>query len=333
MQSKNDSEQAVTQPKRGRGRLLFLLALMQILALLFVAGLARLFFYDRSLMLIWLNLFAFYLYLPAYLILVIAILMREKALAITAVGIIAFHLTLVVPPLIPRANFDEAQPAGEVVRLFDANLMFDNPETDAMIAEIEQADADVLIFQEYTSVWDGAFMGSWMESAYPYRFLNIIDSPFGSGIWSKRPLSDTEIWNTNGIEMVYATIEIDGLPVRLHDVHPPPPMRNYPRWEQMHNEIRQSAADESIPVVLVGDFNMGQHNLFYKNLLNQGFYSLHQELGRGMATTWPNGKENAPPVRLDHAFVSPELIGLFITEGIGAGSDHRPLIIDIALSD
>jgi len=101
----------------------------------------------------------------------------------------------------------------------------------------------------------------------------------------------------------------------------------------MHEAIRQSAADERIPVMLVGDFNMGQHNRFYKNLLNQGFYNLHQELGQGATITWPNGMNNAPPVRLDHAFISPELIGLSINEGTGLGSDHRPFVIDVALAD
>jgi endonuclease/exonuclease/phosphatase (EEP) superfamily protein YafD len=321
------------QPKRGRIHTIGLLVLGQVLALLFVAVLARLFFYDRALMLIWLNLFAIYLYLPAYLIFAIALVMREKALAIAAAIIILLHLILIVPPLIPRADFAETVPAGEVVRLFNANLLFENGNFDAMIAEIEQADADVLVFQEYTSTWDAAFSSSWMDEVYPYRFLNIANSPFGAAIWSKRPLTDTTIWHTEGVPMVQATIHIDGQPVRLQNIHPPPPMGNYPGWVQMQNDIKQSAVDESIPLMIIGDFNMGPHNRFYKNLLDQGFYNLHQELGRGMAISWPNGMKNAPPVRLDHIFVSSELVGLSINEGTGLGSDHKPLIADVALAD
>lgn len=202
-----------------------------------------------------------------------------------------------------------------------------------MIAEIEQADADVLVFQEYTSAWDAAFGRSWMDEAYPYRFLNVIESPFGMGIWSKRPLIDPTIWHTEGVPMVQATIQIDGQPVRLHSIHPPPPMRNYARWMRMQEDIRKTAVDEPIPVMLIGDFNMGPHNRLYKELLDQDFYNLHQELGRGMAISWPNGTRNVPPVRLDHIFVSPELIGLSINEGMGAGSDHKPLIADVAFSN
>lgn len=106
------------QPKRGRMQTIVLIVLGQALAFLFVAVMARLFFYDRSLMLIWFNVFTIYLYLPAYLIFVVALVMREKLLATAAVAIILFHLILSIPPLIPRANF--AVPAGEVVRLFNA---------------------------------------------------------------------------------------------------------------------------------------------------------------------------------------------------------------------
>jgi endonuclease/exonuclease/phosphatase (EEP) superfamily protein YafD len=319
--------------KRGRMRTIVLLMLGQAMAFLFVAVMARLLFYDRALMLIWFNLFTVYLYLPAYLIFAVSLVMHEKALAIAAVAIILFHLVLIVPPLIPRADFAETVPTGEVVRLFNANLLFTNTNHEAMIAEIEQADADILLFQEYTSAWDAAFSRSWMDEAYPYRFLNIIDSPFGSGIWSKRPLTDTTIWSTEGVPMVQATIQIDGQPVRLHDIHPPPPMKNYARWARIQDDIRKTAVDESIPVMIVGDFNMGSHNRFYKNILDQGFYSLHQELGRGLAISWPNGLRNVPPVQLDHIFVSAELVGLSINEGIGSGSDHKPLIADVALAD
>jgi len=330
--------QAVSQPKQGRASLLFLLVLGQILALLFVFALARLFFYDRSLVLIWINMYTLYFYLPAYLILVLALALRQKALAAAAVGIIIFHLFLVVPTLIPTTNFGKTAPAGETVRLFNANLLFLNEETDAMIAEIEQADADVLVFQEYTPAWDAAFNESWMAEAYPYRLMDSEDSPFGAAIWSKRPLTDTvaTAWgNTTDLNgTLHTTIEIDGQPVRLQNVHPPPPFGQSEKWNAIRDEIRETAVAEPLPLILIGDLNMTQHNRQYKALLNEGFYSLHQELGKGMTVSWPNGTRLLPPpVRLDHAFISPELVGVSLYDGIGAGSDHRPFVVDVALGD
>jgi endonuclease/exonuclease/phosphatase (EEP) superfamily protein YafD len=85
------------------------------------------------------------------------------------------------------------------------------------------------------------------------------------------------------------------------------------------------------PVVIIGDFNATQHSLVYKQLKNGGLRSAHDDCGRGYATTWPNGHWPLPPIRIDQAFISPDVTCLKIVEGQGAGSDHKPLILDIAL--
>ena len=38
-----------------------------------------------------------------------------------------------------------------------------------------------------------------------------------------------------------------------------------------------------------------------------------------------------PPVRLDHVLVSQHVVPLGIREGVGKGSDHKPVIVDLAL--
>ena len=57
--------------------------------------------------------------------------------------------------------------------------------------------------------------------------------------------------------------------------------------------------------------------------------SAHVDRGRGYAITWPNGMFPLPPIRIDHALLSPEVECLAISEGIGTGSDHRPLVVDL----
>jgi hypothetical protein len=38
-----------------------------------------------------------------------------------------------------------------------------------------------------------------------------------------------------------------------------------------------------------------------------------------------------PPIRIDQAFLSPEIECLDIREGRGEGSDHKPLIVDLRI--
>ena len=57
----------------------------------------------------------------------------------------------------------------------------------------------------------------------------------------------------------------------------------------------------------------------------------HDALGRGLATTWPNGLFPVPPLRLDHVLASADVVPVAVREGIGAGSDHRPVVVDVTI--
>ena len=82
---------------------------------------------------------------------------------------------------------------------------------------------------------------------------------------------------------------------------------------------------------VVGDFNASEHSIVYMRLTEHRLRSAHDDRGRGYATTWPNGEYWCPPIRIDHAFVSPEIEVERIVEGRGRGSDHKPLIVDLRL--
>ena len=84
-------------------------------------------------------------------------------------------------------------------------------------------------------------------------------------------------------------------------------------------------------MIAVGDFNVTQFNAWMGDLEDLGYRSAFEELGRGTATTWPNGMYALPPVRLDHVLVRNGVVPLRIREGLGQGSDHKPVIVDVAL--
>jgi endonuclease/exonuclease/phosphatase (EEP) superfamily protein YafD len=60
--------------------------------------------------------------------------------------------------------------------------------------------------------------------------------------------------------------------------------------------------------------------------------SAHDDRGRGYATTWPNDKFWLPPIRIDQAFLSPDVACKRIVEGHGKGSDHRPIVVDLTVA-
>ena len=94
-------------------------------------------------------------------------------------------------------------------------------------------------------------------------------------------------------------------------------------------EIAPILAEQPEPLVVIGDFNATQHSLLYEQLISGRLRSAHEDRGRGYATTWPNGKRPFPPIRIDQAFLSPQVECISIVEGVGPGSDHKPLILDL----
>ena len=81
-----------------------------------------------------------------------------------------------------------------------------------------------------------------------------------------------------------------------------------------------------------GDFNATRYHPSFRRLLSDGMRDAHERRGRGWAATWPRNRRLLPPLmRLDHVLVSHGVEVRSIREGLGRGSDHRPIIADLVL--
>jgi endonuclease/exonuclease/phosphatase (EEP) superfamily protein YafD len=70
---------------------------------------------------------------------------------------------------------------------------------------------------------------------------------------------------------------------------------------------------------------------WYHQFLDLGLHEAHERIGRPFATTWPNGLHHLPPLRLDHIFTDDSIVPVRLSEGRGRGSDHRPIIAELAI--
>jgi len=105
------------------------------------------------------------------------------------------------------------------------------------------------------------------------------------------------------------------------------------KYVEYWSEMLPVVTSRSGPTIAVGDFNATQHAKVYGAITGSGLRSAHADRGRGWAVTWPNGLMALPPIRIDHAFLSPEVECLKIVEGEGRGSDHKPLILEVRLRE
>ncbi len=319
-----------------RSRFVPALAWGVTLGLLVVAAL-RFFCHDATVPLTWINAYTLYVYLPVYLVMVFAVWSERKWLATASLAVVACHLTWVLPdfrpatPYVPPVAAEAGSP--RPLKIFYANVRGgSNYDMDGVLAEALDGDPDVIVIAEMQRWWWRKMIDKNPLKAYPYG-TNLQRRNSGDiGVFSRLPVERMEQILVDNRTSLVVDISLGTETLRLFALHSPRPMRQmnddyYKFWQQ----IEPILAEQRGPVVAIGDFNATQHSLVYELLKADGMRSAHEDRGRGYVTTWPNGKLPIPPIRIDQAFLSPEVECISIAEGAGPGSDHKPLILDLRM--
>jgi endonuclease/exonuclease/phosphatase (EEP) superfamily protein YafD len=153
----------------------------------------------------------------------------------------------------------------------------------------------------------------------------------GMAILSNRELHDPQVIRLDDRSVPSATIRVGGQAVRLLGVHTIAPNFAFEKNREQQQEVSDIIDAAPRPRVVAGDFNATPYNRWYDELLGLDLTEVHEALGEPFATTWPNGRMPLPPVRIDHVFVDDAIVPLSIHQGVGHGSDHRPVIADLAV--
>jgi endonuclease/exonuclease/phosphatase (EEP) superfamily protein YafD len=209
------------------------------------------------------------------------------------------------------------------LRLATANVFIDNPDVDALVEEV--ADADVVVFVECTAPCRDAVRRrsvTWPHVADLER-----EDEFGLIIASRFPLRDvTEIRTMAGVEWLKVTLELPSGPVPLVGVHTLPPYRAdwIPVW---HAHLAMSALDSDGSIV-AGDLNITPWHPSFVLLRDAGL----RDAAGPTDFTWPNLPGVPALMALDHVLVGPGIGVAAVERRAGRGSDHRPLVVDLQVS-
>ena len=317
-------------PARTIGRLALVPVWCVVLGLLVVA-VGRMVAFDRHRVFMLVDSYTLWLYLPAYPIAVSGALHRARVLTLAASVVIVFHLAWVLPPIFHMVDVPAAAVRAPHVRVVSANLNFDNGDHAPLLAELADDHADVVFLQEVTPAWWQAIEHSSLAATYPNHIEDPRDDPGGQAILSRRPLTDVVIHDADGWPIITAAMRVGGETVHLADVHLVAPLDTFARNQRQQRAITGIARTLLRPRLVVGDFNASPYNRWFGQLRGLGLEEAHESVGRSWATTWPNGQHHFPPLRLDHVFVDPRIVPLAAAEGRGQGSDHRPIVIDLAV--
>lgn len=229
----------------------------------------------------------------------------------------------------------QAQPSDDPqsvkLRMLHANVMNNNTSHDAMVQVIQDAKADVIVVQEFTLRWGEKL--KILQSNYPHSTSEPRRDGGGVAIFSKYPLEETKILQLDESTHIamFARVNRDGRSIAILAIHPTTPIsrRKFVNRNRQFKEAAEVLSKIDGPKVLIGDFNSTMWSPYFA-VLQQSAGMRDCRLGFGLNPTWPVILPPFLRLPIDHCLVSSQIKVHGVQLGNAAGSDHRPLIVDLS---
>jgi endonuclease/exonuclease/phosphatase (EEP) superfamily protein YafD len=272
-------------------------------------------------------------YFLAWPVLGVSITRRRWLMAAGSALLIVAQVSLVLPSWRPDVTAAPAAGAWRL-RVFDANVLDTNSDLTGIAAEIEADHPDVVALQELTTANVNSLRQTGAVSGYRWHRIDLVGGSTGFGVWSDVPLADPRTWYAGRHPEFSAELrQADGTRVTLLVVHTfaPHGADEPAEWSAELHAIAERVATAVEPLVVVGDFNATADMKQFQALLHEGLVDAAVARGQGWRMTWPRDLPVVPPfLRPDHLLYSRGLTATAYRLGTGSGSDHRPLLVELA---
>lgn len=282
---------------------------------------------------------------PAVLLLPGAIWRRSTfllgacALPLTLFGLT--YLPLYLPQVVPEV--------GESFTIMTYNVLGNDRDHESALESILELDPDVIALQEITEGF-ALELEAKLGPRYPYRRL---ETATGSqGLLSRFPIETYQVFELGDparpMRVQYAEVGVMGRLLGILNAHthspgfvrqgvarslnlPPGLIRKRRDWDM--RELLQAIEPLASPLILAGDLNISDQHDWHKRV-SERFGDAHREAGWGMGfTRTPLLGSDFPMWRIDFVFYTSEIVALSTTLGEFGGSDHRPLMAELAFRE
>jgi len=232
-------------------------------------------------------------------------------------------------------------PASSAMRLMSVNVHLYNRNAASLIATVQRTSPDVIVIQEYSPAFDDALRPA-LAGEYAYQIRKPqADNGDGWAVYSRRPLLapiDTALQLHRSKRQARFAVRIADREVVVYALHltSPQSLEKIGRNRAEVADLVELIATETKPVILAGDFNFTDSTANAAALRAKGMRDAHDLAGDGRGSTWRFRKlplaYRLPGFRIDHIYVGPQLTCTSARVLDIAGSDHRPILADIALA-
>ncbi|MEJ6980437.1 endonuclease/exonuclease/phosphatase family protein [Pedobacter sp. P351] len=224
----------------------------------------------------------------------------------------------------------------QCIALMTGNVLQYNHQAKAYLANIYNADPDVVLLLETDKWWEKA-TAELIEN-YPYHVKVPQENTYGMLLYSKFELIDSKVkfLVEKDIPSIHTIAVLDcGQKVQLYCVHPTPPVpQENPRSTERDKElllIADMAKDNKLPVIVMGDLNDVAWS-YTTSLFCKTSGLLDPRKGRGFFNTF-HAQHHFMRFPLDHVFCSTDFKLIYIKKLDAAGSDHFPMYVKLQFEE
>jgi endonuclease/exonuclease/phosphatase (EEP) superfamily protein YafD len=283
-----------------------------------------------------LNELTLFVYLPAWIIGIVAIIWWRPFLAVGAILIVAAQIVLLLPELTAAQPVPSWVGRAPSLRLLDANVYYLNSSMSGYATEIKAVRPDLVTMEEATPIQVKRLVAAGGLSGLPHRLVIKRWDPKAFLVASTYPLSsDNVVYYGHVPLIVQTTLHLPSGLQELWVVHTtaPLPGEGFSEWKgQLAEVVRLLRARGPGRLLLVGDFNADWGSRGFRSVLDTGMVDGAAARGRSLDMTWSQIMPVLPPlVRIDHVLTGPGLAVTRIATEDGPGSDHRDLVATVAI--
>ncbi len=283
------------------------------------------------------NSFAHLLMFPALPFLALCFVIRRKRLALLQILPALVFLISYTSFFVPRSV--QAASDKPEIGVMTYNLNKDNLAVAAVVANVKTFAPDVIAFQELNTTMAAA-LPIQLSEQYPYSAMypDLEGGFTGLGILSRYPILTEQYW-AFGMGHERVELDVNGVTIVVHNTHPIHPLdaplhyNGSTRAANISASLDITDADQNLPLILLGDFNMTDQTADYQRVTSR-YTDTYHEVGWGMGFTFPNldkalGGHYLPPLaRIDYVFHNSDFQAqeARVSSNSG-GSDHYPLFV------
>lgn len=236
-----------------------------------------------------------------------------------------------VPPAEPAESTDK-----NTVGILIVNVLMPNRNAEALLEIVRNTEPEMVLAMETNQWWVEHL--DLLKSDYPYTMLHPLDNTYGMALYSKYPLSESEIkfLQEPKVPSFHTQVKLpSGKVFMFHGVHPVPPVPskkhpdNIGEKEVALVKVGDMVAENKLPAIVAGDYNDVSWSNTTRLFQSKGNLN-NVRLGRGLYNTF-NAKSPIQRWPLDHFFVTQQFALLELERLPDFNSDHFPMFAKLVL--